>query len=579
MTERVARLSYFFPAHNEEANLEGLVAEALETLPTLADAFEIIIVDDGSRDATGAIADELAAANPGVVRAVHHPTNLGYGAALRSGFRAARHELVAFTDGDRQFRVADLGRLIDAPRPRPIGPTSSSATGSSGRTRSSGRSTPGLYRFANRVFFGLQVRDVDCACKLFRREALEGIAVESGGAFFSAELLIKLQAAGRSIVEVGVPHYPRTAGSPTGAKPSVIFRAVRDFWSLRLRLWSNRARALRRGTPVVGEPAGGLAPAAAPRPVPGSTSSEFTKSRNTSSRGSTICSPVDSSGDPAGRLLVALADRRRPRRAPPARGPPREAKIRPPARTARASASDGRESTSTIRPSRSSRSRAWNVSSASAEMITRSTRTPRPSRAAANRSWVSGRSGGQALELHRDRARLPRPDPDRQVALALGLLEDHDVAAREHVDPDALDDHLDEPVTGRLLAGHGRDYPTPALGERPASAGRVRRAVPRTSSPIAAPATKPPMWAKNATPPSAPARPSDAIPSTSWRTNQKPEDEQRRDLDELVEEAEEHERQDPRAREQHEVGAEDRRDRARRADHRDRRMSGRSGPG
>jgi glycosyltransferase involved in cell wall biosynthesis len=254
VTERVARLSYFFPAHNEEANLRELVAEALETLPTLAEAFEIIVVDDGSRDGTGPIADELAAANPGVVRAVHHPTNLGYGAALLSGFRAADNELVAFTDGDRQFRVADLGRLTAR-----LGEADHPDTVVGYRIK---RADPlirtiyaRLYRFANRVWFGLKVRDVDCACKLFRRDSLAGIAVESGGAFFSAELLIKLNAAGRSIAEVGVPHHPRTAGSPTGAKPSVIFRAVRDFWSLRLRLWSNRARALRRGTPVVSEAA------------------------------------------------------------------------------------------------------------------------------------------------------------------------------------------------------------------------------------------------------------------------------------------------------------------------------------
>jgi len=252
VTERVARLSYFFPAHNEEANVRELVAEALEALPALAEVFEIIVVNDGSRDATGAIADELAAANPGVVRAVHHPTNLGYGAALLSGFRAAGHELVAFTDGDRQFRVADLGRLTAR-----LGEADRADVVVGYRIK---RADPlirtiyaRLYRFANRVWFGLKVRDVDCACKLFRREALAGIAVESGGAFFSAELLIKLNAAGRSIAEVGVPHHPRTAGSPTGAKPSVILRAVRDFWSLRLRLWSNRARALRRGTPVVTE--------------------------------------------------------------------------------------------------------------------------------------------------------------------------------------------------------------------------------------------------------------------------------------------------------------------------------------
>ena len=177
-----------------------------------------------------------------IVRAVHHPTNLGYGAALRSGFRAARYEHVAFTDGDRQFRVADVGRLIDrmaeADAPDAVVGFRIKRADPLVRTVYAR-----AYRLANRIFFGLRVRDVDCACKLFRREALEGIAVESGGAFFSAELLIKLQASGRSLAEVGVPHYPRTAGSATGAKPSVVFRAVRDFWFLRLRMWVEPRRA------------------------------------------------------------------------------------------------------------------------------------------------------------------------------------------------------------------------------------------------------------------------------------------------------------------------------------------------
>ncbi|HEX9044320.1 MAG TPA: glycosyltransferase family 2 protein [Candidatus Limnocylindrales bacterium] len=250
-TARVPRLSYFFPAHNEEANLEPLVAEALETLPGLADTFEIVIVDDGSRDATPAIADRLADDHPGVVRAVHTGTNLGYGGALRTGFRAARYELIAFTDGDRQFRVADVGRLVER---MAAGDSPDVVVGY--RIR---RADPivrtvyaRLYKFANLAWFGLRVTDVDCACKLFRRDALEGIRVESGGAFFSAELLIKLGASGRRIVEVGVPHYPRTAGSPTGAKVSVIWRAVKDFWSLRLRMWANGTRALRRGAPMLG---------------------------------------------------------------------------------------------------------------------------------------------------------------------------------------------------------------------------------------------------------------------------------------------------------------------------------------
>jgi len=248
---RVPALSYFFPAHNEAANLRGLVAEALAVLPQLADQFEILIVDDGSRDETPAIADELALAHL-QVRAIHHPTNLGYGAAIRSGFAASRYELLAFTDGDRQFHVADLALLLDR---LAAGDGADVVVGF--RIR---RADPAIrtmyaqaYRLANRTLFGLRTRDVDCACKLFRRAALRGIAVESGGAFFSAELLIKLQASGRRIAEVGVPHYPRTAGSATGARPSVVFRAVRDFWSLRLRLWASPSKALHRGTPILSD--------------------------------------------------------------------------------------------------------------------------------------------------------------------------------------------------------------------------------------------------------------------------------------------------------------------------------------
>lgn len=249
---RVARLSYFFPAHNEEANLAGLIEEALATLPALAETFEIIAVDDGSTDATAAIAEALVIQHPDVVRLVRHQVNLGYGAALRSGFGAARYDLIAFTDGDRQFRIADLGRLTerltepDAPdvvvgfRIRRADPLVRTLYARA-------------YRLANRVFFDLRTTDVDCASKLFRRESLEGIRVESGGAFFSAELLIRLQAAGRRVAEVGVPHYPRTAGSATGARPRVVLRAVRDFWLLRLRMWANTVAALRRGRPILGE--------------------------------------------------------------------------------------------------------------------------------------------------------------------------------------------------------------------------------------------------------------------------------------------------------------------------------------
>jgi glycosyltransferase involved in cell wall biosynthesis len=255
---RVSELSYFFPAHNEAENIEALVAEALEVLPTLADRFEIICVDDGSRDGTADLADELAAKHPETVRAVHHEVNQGYGAALRTGFRSSRFELVAFTDGDRQFRLVDLGKLLTRIE-EPVAPGKSKRPDVVVGYRIK-RADPAirlvyarLYRLALRIFYGLRVQDVDCACKLFRREVLGPVRLESGGAFLSAELLIKVQASGGRVVEVGVPHYPRVAGSASGANPKVVLRAARDFWRLRLRLWVNRAAALRRGEPVVKE--------------------------------------------------------------------------------------------------------------------------------------------------------------------------------------------------------------------------------------------------------------------------------------------------------------------------------------
>lgn len=260
-TSLVESLSYFFPAHNEAENIEQLVAEALTELPRLAARFEIICVDDGSTDGTGAIADRLTSEHPDVVRVVHHGVNQGYGAALRSGLGAARYPLVCFTDGDRQFRIADLGRLLARIR-EPAEPGSGSLPDVVVGYRIKRADPPirlayaRVYRACLRIFFGLRVHDVDCACKLFRREALQDIRLTSGGAFLSAELLIKLRALRRSVVEVGVPHHPRTAGRASGADPRVVLRAVRDFWRLRLQLWARPQEALQTGEPALRRPDG-----------------------------------------------------------------------------------------------------------------------------------------------------------------------------------------------------------------------------------------------------------------------------------------------------------------------------------
>ena len=244
-------LSLFFPCHNEAENLEALVADALAALPALATTYEVILVDDGSLDGTAAVAERIVQRHGGTVRLVRHDVNRGYGGALRSGFAAARYDYLAYTDGDRQFRIADLARLVERAE-------ATSAPLVIGYRLQ--RADPPLrliyatiYRVANRIWFGLRVRDVDCAAKLFRRDALRGIIVHSDGAFFSAELLIRLRLDGVNILEVGVPHYPRTAGSPTGARLSVIARAVRDFWSLRIGLWVSRTRTLSRGRALLND--------------------------------------------------------------------------------------------------------------------------------------------------------------------------------------------------------------------------------------------------------------------------------------------------------------------------------------
>jgi glycosyltransferase involved in cell wall biosynthesis len=235
LSARLPSLSFFFPALNEEHHVEAVVRDALAVLPRFADDIEVTVIDDGSTDRTGQIADGLARAD-GRVRVVHHGTRRGYGGAVRSGLLSATKRFIFFTDGDRQFKIADIGRLIaaidgvdavigyrlkreDPPRARFVA---------------------WVYNRLIRVMFFGGFRDVDCAFKLFRREVFERVPlahVRSNGAFFSAEMLITLRRAGIRIGEVGVPHYPRTAGKAKGQQPKVIIRAVRDLLRLRLRLW------------------------------------------------------------------------------------------------------------------------------------------------------------------------------------------------------------------------------------------------------------------------------------------------------------------------------------------------------
>ena len=235
MPARLDGLSFFFPALNEEENVAPIVEEALTVLPRFADDLEITVVDDGSADRTGAIADELALKDSRV-RVIHHGIRHGYGGAVRSGLVAATKPWVFFTDGDRQFALEDLGHLAEA------ADGADAVVGYRIKRADPARRlfVAWVYNRLIRLLFGGGWRDVDCAFKLFRRDVFARVPLErvrSNGAFFSPELLITLRRAGLRVRQVGVRHFPRTAHEPKGASPRVIVRAIRDLLRLRARLW------------------------------------------------------------------------------------------------------------------------------------------------------------------------------------------------------------------------------------------------------------------------------------------------------------------------------------------------------
>jgi len=221
-------VSVVLPAFNEEANVAAAIRASGEAAAPLFDEVEIIVVDDGSSDATAARVREATATDPRV-RLVQHPANRGYGAAVTSGLRAARQPLVFYTDSDLQFDPRQIAGLLAHIDEVPI---------VVGYRRN--RQDP-LHRKVNawcwnrlqRRLFDLDVRDVDCAFKVFRREVIDGLPLTAEGAFFSTELLARLRARGHAIVEVPVDHFPRRAGSPTGARLGVIGKAFREMWRLR----------------------------------------------------------------------------------------------------------------------------------------------------------------------------------------------------------------------------------------------------------------------------------------------------------------------------------------------------------
>jgi glycosyltransferase involved in cell wall biosynthesis len=227
----LAGVSVVLPCHDEAPNVAEAVLEASAAARANALAHEVIVVDDGSRDETLAIATRLAAADD-AVRVVVHPHNRGYGAALRSGIAAARQPWVLLTDADLQFDLKQLAAFV------PLADEHDVIVGYRiDRQDPRGRiiAAAGWNALVHRVF-RLPVRDVDCAFKLIRRELLQSLELEAEGATISTELLVGCLARGARLAELGVVHRARTAGRQSGTSPRVVARAFRELIALRRRL-------------------------------------------------------------------------------------------------------------------------------------------------------------------------------------------------------------------------------------------------------------------------------------------------------------------------------------------------------
>jgi len=224
---RIPAISVFLPSHNEEGNVERVVRSYLAVLPRVADDFEIIVVDDGSRDRTGEIAERLAAEDSHV-KVVRHHVNKGYGGAVISGIRAATKPYVLLCDGDGQFDPSDLERLT------PFVPEYDVVAGH--RVR---RADPLIRRINGkawtilvRVLLGITISDIDCGFKLFKREKLEGMDLRAHGAMISTELMARLAGRNAKVKEVEVKHLPRLTGEQSGANLKVVARAFKELIAL-----------------------------------------------------------------------------------------------------------------------------------------------------------------------------------------------------------------------------------------------------------------------------------------------------------------------------------------------------------
>lgn len=224
-------LTLVLPAYNEAENIEVVVARAFQVLPLYTDDFEIIVVDDGSRDDTPQIIERLAA-DDARVHPAHHDSNLGYGSALRTGFGLSRGDHVMFMDADRQFDIADIRLLVPFVENFDVVAGFRMERNDPLRRRIYAE----IFNVTIRILFGVHLRDIDCAFKIFRGDLLRSLELSEPGALINTEMQAKLRRQGATVEQVGVHHFPRVAGHATGGSARVILRAMVQTVRLWLRM-------------------------------------------------------------------------------------------------------------------------------------------------------------------------------------------------------------------------------------------------------------------------------------------------------------------------------------------------------
>lgn len=225
-------LSVFFPAYYDENNIGKVVHKAVEVLESLGLMdYEVTIIEDGSPDKTDEVADALAAQYP-KVKVIHHEKNMGYGATLWEGFTTAKMDYVFYTDGDNQFDLEELRKFVA------IIPFSDMVVGYRKKKQYSPyrKLTSFVYNLLLRFVFDIDYIDIDCAFKVFKTDLFKKIKVNTKDAFIDAEIMIRAQLQGYTFTELGVKHLPRIDGVSTAARPSIIFRTIKEIFQLKSEL-------------------------------------------------------------------------------------------------------------------------------------------------------------------------------------------------------------------------------------------------------------------------------------------------------------------------------------------------------